>query len=97
MSGGGSFSSDQGNAHATATAQLVATGRRARVTSIQGEGIASALLVFRSGGATGDVIATYGFGTEGLDIFVPGEGIRFETTVHATISGTGSVTLGYTG
>ena len=41
--GGSSFSSDQGNAHATATAQLVATGGRVRLTSIQGEGIASAL------------------------------------------------------
>ena len=53
--GGSSFSSDQGNAHATATAQMVATGGRARLTSIQGEGIASALLVFRSGGGTGQL------------------------------------------
>ena len=39
MSGGGSFTSDQSVAHATATAQMVPTkGRRARLTSIQGKG-----------------------------------------------------------
>jgi hypothetical protein len=96
MSGGGSFSSDQGNAHATATAQLVATGRRARVTSIQGEGIASALLVFRSGGATGDVIATYGFGTEGLDLYIPGSGILFEEGVHVTVTNCPNVSITFT-
>ena len=96
MSGGGSFSSDQGNAHATATAQLVATGRRARVTSIQGEGIASALLVFRSGGATGDVIATYGFGTEGLDLYITGSGILFEEGVHVTVTNCPNVSITFT-
>ena len=96
MSGGGSFSSDQGNAHATATAQLVPTGRRARVTSIQGEGVASALLVFRSGGATGDVIATYGFGTEGLDLYIPGSGILFEEGVHVTVTNCPNVSITFT-
>ena len=38
MSGGGSFTSDQSVAHATATAQMVAQNRRARLTSIQGKG-----------------------------------------------------------
>ena len=38
MSGGGSFTSDQSVAHATATAQMVALNRRARLTSIQGKG-----------------------------------------------------------
>jgi hypothetical protein len=70
-----------------------------RITYIQGNGVASSTLVLRdiSSGSTGDKVFEADFGTEGLDIFVPGEGIRFETTVHATISGTGSVTLGYTG
>ena len=37
------------------------------------------------------------FGTEGLDMYIPGNGIRFTTGVHATITATTSVTLGYTG
>ena len=96
MSGGGSFSSDQGNAHATATAQLVPTGRRARVTSFQGEGVASALLVFRCGGASGDIIATYGFGTEGLDLYIPGSGILFEEGVHVTVTNCPNVSITFT-
>ena len=70
-----------------------------RITYIQANGVASSVVVLRdiSSGSSGDKVFEADFGTEGLDIFVPGEGIRFETTVHATISGTGSVTLGYTG
>ena len=60
MSGGGSFTSDQSVAkHATsATAQMVPTGRRARLTSIQGKGnSASGSIIFRTGGATGTIIS----------------------------------------
>ena len=45
MSGGGSFTSDQTVAHATADGQMVATGKRTRVTSIQAEGAASSSIV----------------------------------------------------
>ena len=70
----------------------------ARITYIQAKGHASGQLELRnSADNSGDLLFISHFGTEGLDIFVPGEGIRFEDTVHATISGTGSVTLGYTG
>jgi len=97
MSGGGSFTSDQGSAHATATAQMVATGRRARLTSIQGKGnSASGSITFKSGGASGTVIATFLFGEEGLDMYLPGSGILFEDGIHATISGTGGVTITFT-
>ena len=100
--GGSSFSSDQSVAHATATAQMVAVGgtgktNRTRLTSIQAKGnSASGSIIFRSGGATGDVIATYLFGTEGLDMYLPGNGILFEDGIHATISGTGGVTITFT-
>ena len=97
MSGGGSFTSDQSSAHATATAQMVAQGRRARLTSIQGKGnSASASIIFRTGGATGTIIATYLFGEEGLDMYLPGSGILFEDGIHATIAGTGGVTITFT-
>ena len=95
--GGGSFSSDQSSAHATATAQMVAQGRRARLTSIQGKGnSASGSVVFKSGGASGTTIATYLFGEEGLDMYLPGSGILFDDGIHATIAGTGGVTITFT-
>tara|TARA_R110000824_G_scaffold124133_1_gene282355 strand:+ start:142 stop:432 length:291 start_codon:yes stop_codon:yes gene_type:complete len=96
MSGGGSFTSDQGSAHATATAQMVAQNRRARLTSIQAKGNASGSIIFRSGGGTGDVVATYLFGTEGLDMYLPGSGILFIDGIHATIAGTAGVTISFT-
>ena len=70
----------------------------ARITYIQAKGHASGQLELRdSADNSGALLFIAHFGTEGLDIYVPGNGIRFETTIHATISGTGSVTLGYTG
>jgi|TARA_S200002703_G_scaffold128432_1_gene115221 hypothetical protein len=94
--GGGSFTSDQSVAHATGTAQMVPLTRRARVTSIQGKGNASGSIVLRTGGATGDIVATYLFGTEGLSEYVPGSGILFIQGVHATIAGTAGVTITFT-
>ena len=94
--GGSSFSSDQSVAHATSTAQMVAVGGRARLTSIQAKGNASGSIIFRSGGATGDVIATYLFGTEGLDMYLPGNGIFFADGILATIAGTAGVTISFT-
>ena len=97
MAGGGNFSSDQGSAHATSTAQMVPTTRRARLTSIQGKGnSASGSVVFKSGGASGTTIATYLFGEEGLDMYLPGSGILFEEGIHATIGGTGGITITFT-
>ena len=53
-------------------------------------------LIFKSGGASGNTIATYLFGTEGLDMYLPGSGILFEEGIHATIGGTGGVTITFT-
>ena len=97
MSGGGSFTSDQSVKHSTATEQMVPTTRRARLTSIQAKGnSANGSIIFRTGGATGDIIATYLFGEEGLDMYLPGSGILFEDGIHATISGTAGVTITFT-
>ena len=101
MSGGGSFTSDQSVAHATATTQMVAVGgtgltNRTRLTSIQAKGNASGSIIFRSGGSGGTVIATYLFGTEGLDMYLPGSGILFKDGIHATIAGTVGVTITFT-
>ena len=53
-------------------------------------------LFFKSGGASGTTIATFLFGEEGLDMFIPGSGILFEDGIHATIGGTGGVTITFT-
>ena len=70
-----------------------------RVTYIQGNGVASSTLVLRdiSSGSSGDKVFEADFGTEGLDIMIPGDGIRFENGVHATMTNVTSVTIGYTG
>ena len=94
--GGSSFSSDQSVAHATATAQMVAQNQRARLTSIQGKGATNGSIIFRSGGATGTIIATYLFDTEGLDMYLPGNGILFLDGIHATIANTTGVTITFT-
>ncbi len=97
MSGGGSFTSDQSVAHAITTAQMVPTGRRARLTSIQGKGnSASGSVIFKSGGAAGTTVATFLFGEEGLDMYLPGSGILFLEGIHATIAGTSGVTITFT-
>ncbi len=97
MPGGSSFVSDQSVAHATSTAQMVALNKRARLTSIQAKGnSASGSIIFKSGGASGTTIATFLFGEEGLDMFIPGSGILFESGIHATIGGTGGVTITFT-
>jgi len=99
--GGSSFSSDQLSAHATSTAQMVALGgtgktNRTRLTSIQAKGNASGSIIFKSGGGSGTTVATYLFGTEGLDMYLPGNGILFLDGIHATIAGTAGVTISFT-
>ena len=71
----------------------------ARVTYIQAKGVADSVLILRdiSSGSTGDKVFEADFNTEGLDIYVPGNGIRFENGVHATMTNTTSLTIGYTG
>ena len=70
-----------------------------RVTYIQANGVASSVVVLRdiSSGSSGDKVFEADFGTEGLDIYVPGNGIRFETGVYLDLTTTDSVTIGYTG
>ena len=70
-----------------------------RVTYIQANGVASSVVILRdiSSGSTGDKVFEADFNTEGLDIYVPGNGIRFENGVHATMTNTTSLTIGYTG
>jgi len=91
-----SFSSDQSVAHATVDGQMVPVTQRARVTSIQAEGAATANVVLKSGGAAGTVIATYKFGTEGLNVLCPSSGILFKEGVYLDLKDTPGVTITFT-
>jgi hypothetical protein len=96
MSGGSSFSSDQSVAHAVADGQMVPLTQRARVTYIQAEGVANAVVVLKDGGASGTVLSTFKFGTDGLSIYVPGSGILFKEGVYLDLTDTPGVTIIYT-
>ena len=102
MAGGGSFSSDQTTINmAVITTNTLARTGRCRVTSIQGEGIAGAILVLYDSVDTsslGTAKATYNYGTEGLSVFVPGSGILFKNGICYHLTGAlGSVTVTITG
>ena len=94
--------SDQRFTRVTGTGQVktIAGGSTnigpARVTYIQATGITN-IKLYDAASASGAIVFESTFGSEGLDIYVPGNGIRFETTIYADVTGTGSVTLGYTG
>ena len=91
-----SYSSDQLVAHSTTDGQLVPTTQRARITGIQAEGAASSSVVFKSGGSGGTTIATFKFGTEGINYYVPGSGILFEEGVYLDLTATPGVTITFT-
>lgn len=86
---------------ATVGANTLARTGRCRVTSIQGKGIASSTIVLydsTSTGSPGTAVATYNYGTEGLEVYVPGSGILFENGIVYNLAGaSGSVTVTITG
>ena len=88
---------------ATIGADTLARGARTRITSIQGKGIASSVLKLydaatAGAAAAGNLVATYNYGTEGLEVYIPGSGIKFENGVVYNLAGTGgSVTVTITG
>ena len=87
----------------TVGANTLARAGRARITSIQAKGIASAQLVLHNAAtvaaaAAGNIVATYNFGTEGLEVYVPGSGILFtDGIVYNLVGAAGSATLTITG
>ena len=88
---------------ATIGADTLARGARTRITSIQGKGIASSVLKLYDAATAGEagagnLVATYNYGTEGLEVYVPGSGIKFENGVVYNLAGAGgSVTVTITG
>ena len=101
---GNSYSSDQTTLNlATIGADTLSRAGRARITSIQGKGIASSVLKLydaatAGAAAAGNLVATYNYGTEGLEVYIPGSGIKFENGVVYNLAGSGgSVTVTITG
>ena len=76
---------------------------RARITSIQGYGVASSTLLLYNAAtpgaaAAGNLVATYKFGEEGLEVYIPGSGILFDQGIVYNLAGAGgSVTVTITG
>ena len=70
-----------------------------RITYIQANGSAADCTVklYDGTSAAGNPTFQAKFGSEGLDIFVPGSGIRFKEGVYLDLTNTASVTIGYTG
>ena len=80
----------------TVGANTLARAGRARITSIQGLGIASSTIIFAS--TPGTAVATYKYGTEGLEVYIPGSGIKFENGIVYNLAGAGgSITVTITG
>jgi|TARA_E500000081_G_scaffold34485_1_gene38273 hypothetical protein len=101
---GNSYSSDQTTLNlATIGSDTLSRLGRARITSIQGKGIASSTLLLydaatAGAAAAGNLVATYNYGTEGLEVYVPGSGILFKNGIVYNLAGaSGSVTLTITG
>ena len=82
-----SYSSDQQVVHATGDGLLVPRNQRARLTGIQASASsASSTIIFKSAGTGGTVVATFLFGTEGIDFYVPGSGILFDDGIYLDAS-----------
>ena len=79
----------------------LARGARTRITSIQGYGIAASTLTLydsADAAAPGTAVAVYKYGTEGLEVYVPGSGIKFENGIVYNLAGAGgSITVTITG
>ena len=104
MAGGGSFVSDQKFTNRTSDGAFkTITGGGTdlgpcRVTYIMAHGAANAIVKLHDGTGTGGSLELQvKFGSEGLDLMVPGSGIRFRTGVYLDLDQTDSVTIGYTG
>ena len=67
-----------------------------RITGIQAEGATSSTIAFKSGGVGGTVVATFKFGDEGIDFYVPGSGILFDDGVYLDLTATPGVTITFT-
>ena len=106
MSGGGSFSSDQTTSLLdTIGANTLSRLGRARITSIQGKGIDSSVLLLYDNISSAEMatsaiklVSTFKYSDEGLSVYIPGSGILFKRGICFNLAGaSGSVTITITG
>jgi len=100
MSGGGSFTSDQQALHKGNGTHVMRLGRN-RITSVQCKGGASGQVEFHDTTTTGAVAAgnlklKYTFGTEGIDVYMPGSGVLFKDGIVVVLANSGGVTITHT-
>jgi hypothetical protein len=81
---------DVKSAYLTATATAYAAPTRVRAAFCTGTGTA----IFKDGGASGTTLLTLN-NTGTATALIPGNGIRFTTDVHVTISGLTAITVFY--
>ena len=98
----GSATSDQTTlTFDTVGADTLGKTGRARITSIQGKGVAGSTIVFYDSAdalTPGTAVATYNYGEEGLEVYIPGSGILFKEGIVYNLTGAGgSVTITITG
>ena len=89
--GGGSVTSDQKTAHLAADGQLV-TGP-CRVTSIQAQGGTNCVVKLYDNTSAAGTVHEIKFDDEGLQLYIPGSGIRFKTGVYLDLTTTSGVTV----
>ena len=69
---------------------------RIRVQYIQAAGVASSVVKLYDGtDNTGTLMYQAGFGAEGIAVYVPNDGLVFETGVFLDLTNTTSVTIAY--
>ncbi len=69
---------------------------RTRIQYIQAAGVASSVVKLYDGtDATGTLKFQAGFGTEGLDVYVPNDGTVFENGIYLDVTNATSVTIAY--
>ena len=93
MAGGGSFTSDQRTAHLAADGQLVPGP--CRVSSLQAKGGSNCVVILYDNTSAAGTAHTFLFDDEGLQVYIPGSGIKFKTGVYLDLTTTGGVTVTY--
>ncbi len=95
--------SDQKTLQKDTGAASVMRAARTRITSIQAKGTPDSVLLLHDAATTGaaagsNLKATYKYGTEGLEVYIPGSGILFKNGIVYNLAGAnGSVTVTITG
>ena len=90
------FQYDVLSAHAEASGTMVAG--RARLKAYQAiSGGTAGDIIFRNGGASGDILMQFNIstGVQPISLLIPGDGILFSTNIYVELPATAKVTIFY--